>query len=52
MAKNKMTAISPLPTYSLDLAPCNFSFPVMKLKLKGKIFNDALELQKNSQQVI
>jgi hypothetical protein len=31
---------------------CNFLLHVMKLELKGKRFNDVLETQQNSQQVL
>jgi hypothetical protein len=38
--------------YSLNLPPCEFFlFLKKKLKIKGKIFNDALEIQEYSQQV-
>jgi hypothetical protein len=45
MDKNKMVVI-PHPTYSPDLAPCDFYlFPKMKLKLKGRRFDTIEEIQ-------
>jgi hypothetical protein len=44
IAKNKIALFPNL--YSLNLAPCIFSlFQKMKLKPKGKGFNDVLEIQ-------
>jgi hypothetical protein len=38
------------PPYSLDLTPCDiFLFPKMKLKLKGRRFGTAEEIQAESQ---
>jgi hypothetical protein len=43
----------PTPFYSLDLALCDlFLFPKIKLKLEGKKFNDVLEIQQSSQQML
>ena len=45
-------AVIPHPTYSPDLAPCDFFlFPKMKLKLKGRRF-DTIEIQAESQRVL
>jgi histone-lysine N-methyltransferase SETMAR len=45
LAKNKM-AVVPHPPYSPDLAPCDFFlFPKMKIKLKGRRFDTAEEIQ-------
>jgi hypothetical protein len=43
-------AVNPCPTYSPDLAPCDFFlFPNMKLKLKGRRFDTIEEIQAESQ---
>jgi transposase len=42
----KNMAVVPHPPYSPDLAPCNFFlFPWVKLKLKGRRFQDVTEIQ-------
>jgi hypothetical protein len=52
IAKNK-TAVVSNPSYSPDLAACNFFlFSKIELMLEGKEFNDVLEIQKNLQQVL
>jgi hypothetical protein len=38
--------------YSLYLAPCNFLLLKTKLKLKGKAFNNVLEIQQHSKKVL
>jgi hypothetical protein len=39
-------AVIPHPPYSPDLAPCDFLlFPKMKLKLKGRRFDNIEEIQ-------
>jgi hypothetical protein len=43
MAKNKMNAILHCLCYQ-DFAPFSFLFPKMKLKHKGKRFNNVLEI--------
>jgi hypothetical protein len=46
-------AVIPHPPYSPDLAPCDFVlFPKMKLKLKGRGFDDIEEIKAESQRVI
>jgi transposase len=42
-------AVIPHPPYSPDLAPCNFLFPKMKLKVKGCWFDTTEEIQDESQ---
>jgi hypothetical protein len=42
-------AVVPHAPYSLDLHLCDFLFPKMKLKLKGKKCIDILEIQQNVQ---
>jgi len=51
LAKNK-TAVIPHPPYSPDLAPCDFLFPKMKLKLKGHRFDTIEEIQAETQKVL
>jgi histone-lysine N-methyltransferase SETMAR len=51
LAKYKM-AFVPHPPYSRDLAPCDFLFPKMKLKLKGRRFDTIEEIQAESQRVL
>ena len=52
LAKNKI-AITPLPPYSPDLAPCDFFlFPKMELKLKGRQFDTIEEIQAEMQKVL
>ena len=49
LAKNQM-AVIPHPTYSPDLAPCDFFlFPKMKLKPKGRWFDTIEEIQVKSE---
>jgi histone-lysine N-methyltransferase SETMAR len=39
-------AVIPHPPYSPDLVPCDlFLFPIMKLKLKGRVFDTIEEIQ-------
>jgi hypothetical protein len=46
-------AVIPHPLYFPDLAPCDFFlFPKMKLKLKGRRFDTAEEIQAESQRVL
>jgi hypothetical protein len=45
-------AVIPHPLYSLDLAPCDFLLPKMKLKLKGHRFDTTQEIQAESQRVL
>jgi hypothetical protein len=46
-------AVIPHPPYSPDLAPCDFfPFPKMKLKLTGRRFDTAEEIQAESQRVL
>jgi len=46
-------AVIPHPTYSSDLAPCDFFlFTKMKLKLKGRQFDTTEEIQAESQRVL
>jgi hypothetical protein len=46
-------AVTPHPPYSLHLAPCDlFLFPKMKLKLKGRCFDNIEEIQAKSQGVL
>jgi len=43
----------PTPSYSPDLAPCDFfQFPKMKLRLKGRRFDTTEEIHTESQEVI
>ncbi|PNF41538.1 hypothetical protein B7P43_G12319 [Cryptotermes secundus] len=52
LAKNKM-AVVPHPPYSPDLAPCDFFlFLKMKIKLKGRRFDTAEEIQAETQTVL
>jgi hypothetical protein len=46
-------AVIPHTPYSPDLAPCDFFlFPKMKLKLKGRLFDNTEEFQDESQSVL
>jgi hypothetical protein len=46
-------ALMPHPSYSPDLAPCDFFlYPKMKLKLKGRRFDTVEEIQAESQRVL
>jgi hypothetical protein len=41
--------IVPHPPYSADLAPCDFAlFPKLKMKLKGRRFETASDIQRHS----
>jgi len=52
LAKNNMVVI-PHPTYSPDLAPCDFFlFPKIELKLKGRRFYTTEEIQAESQRML
>jgi hypothetical protein len=45
--------IVPNPSYSPDLAPCDFaSFPKLKMKLKGRHFQTVSDIQSDSQAVL
>jgi histone-lysine N-methyltransferase SETMAR len=45
-------AVIPHPPYSPDLTPCDFLFPKMKLKLKGRRFDTIEEIRTESQRVL
>jgi hypothetical protein len=46
-------AVIPHPSYSPDLAPCDFFvFPKMKLKLEGRRFDIIEEIQAESQRML
>ena len=45
-------AVIPHPPYSPDLAPCDFLFSKMKLKLKGRQFDTIEEIQAESQRLL
>jgi transposase len=45
-------AVIPNPPYSPALAPCDFIFPKMKLKLKGRRFDTTEDIQAESQRVL
>jgi hypothetical protein len=46
-------AVLPHPTYSPDLAPCNFSlFPRLKIKLKGHRFDTIEMIEAETQAVL
>jgi hypothetical protein len=50
---NKNMVIIPHLTYSLDLAPCDFTlFPKLKMKLKGRRFETVSDIQTESQVVL
>jgi len=52
LTKNKM-AVIPHQPYSLDLTPCDFFlFPKIKLKLKGRRFDNIEKIQVESQRVL
>ena len=51
LAANKIPVI-PHPPYSPDLAPCDFLFPKMKLKLKGRRFDTIEDIQAETQKVL
>jgi hypothetical protein len=45
--------IVPHPSYSLDLAPCDFTlFPKLKMKLMGRHFQTVSDIQRESQVVL
>jgi hypothetical protein len=45
--------IIPHPSYSLDLAPCDFAlFPKLKMKLMGRRFERVSDVQSESQAVL
>jgi transposase len=49
---NNNMAIIPYPPYSSDLVPCDFAlFPKLKMKLKGRRFETACDIQRESQAV-
>jgi histone-lysine N-methyltransferase SETMAR len=49
---NNMVII-PHPPYSLDLAPCDFTFfPKLKMKLKERRFETVSDIQRESQVVL
>jgi histone-lysine N-methyltransferase SETMAR len=51
--KSKNITVVPHPSYSPDLAPCNFFlFPKMKLQLKGCHFDMTEEIHTETQEVI
>ena len=50
---SKNITVIPHPTYSSDLAPCDFFlFPTMKLQLKGRCFDTIEEIHAEMQEVI
>ncbi|PNF35319.1 hypothetical protein B7P43_G04817 [Cryptotermes secundus] len=50
---SKVVTVVPHPPYSPDLAPCDlFLFPKMKIKLKGRRFDTAEEIQAETQTVL
>jgi transposase len=51
LTKQKM-AVIPQPPYSPDLATCEFLFPKMKLKTKGRRCDTNEEIQAESQRVL
>ncbi|KAG5335551.1 SETMR methyltransferase, partial [Acromyrmex charruanus] len=52
LARNRVSVLNH-PSYSPDLAPCDFSlFPKLKLKLKGRFFDDIPTIQSASTQVL
>ena len=53
VSAEKPNGCHPPPTYSPDIAPCDFFlFPKMKLKLKGRRFNTTEEIQAELQRVL
>jgi hypothetical protein len=45
--------VIPRPPYSSNLAPCEFAFfPKLKMKLKGRRFETASDIQRESQAVL
>ncbi|KAG5310121.1 MOS1T transposase, partial [Acromyrmex insinuator] len=52
LARNRVSVLNH-PPYSPDLAPCDFSlFPKLKLKLKGRFFDDIPTIQSASTQAL
>jgi len=51
MAANEIPVISHTQ-YSLDLTPCSFLFPEMKLKLKGRRFDSIEDIEAETQKVL
>jgi hypothetical protein len=50
---NNNMVIVPHPPYLPDLAPCDFAlFPKLKMKLKGRRFETASDIQRESQAVL
>jgi transposase len=50
---NNNMVIVPHPPYSPDLALCDFAlFPKLKMKLKGRRFETAFDIQRESQAVV
>jgi hypothetical protein len=50
---NNNMVIVPYPPYSLDLTPCDFAlFPKLKMKLKGRHFETASDIQTESQEIL
>jgi hypothetical protein len=48
-ASNNNMVIIPHPSYSPDLAPCDFAlFPKLKMKLKGPCFETVSDIQRES----
>jgi transposase len=45
-------AVIPHQPYSPDLVPCDFLFPKIKLKLKGRRFDTIEEIKAESQRVL
>ena len=51
LTDNNMTVV-PHPPYSPDPAPCDFLFPMLKMKLKGQRFRTVEEIQAESQAIL
>jgi hypothetical protein len=51
MHSQERNGFSPPPHSFLEVCYMQLAFPKMKLNLKGKIQNNVLEIQQNSQQV-
>jgi hypothetical protein len=50
---NNNMVIVPHPPYLLDLVPCDFAlFPKLKMKLKGRCFETASDIQRELQAVL
>ncbi|KAG5316656.1 SETMR methyltransferase, partial [Acromyrmex insinuator] len=53
LARNRVVSVLNHPPYSPDLASCDFSlFPKLKLKLKGRFFDDIPTIQSASTQAL